>query len=490
MKSLICIMNRTSPHIILGFVVFAGLLAGSRSSVIAQDTTGPVSIQRQITQCFDRGDYSRAAELIETYLQHAPNNPDMLYNLACAKCRLGDDDAAASALLRAFKAGFRDIEHMRHDADLAALREHPTYKTILEQADQIAAQNAKSAVDRWREIYGIEHYRYETDADHRINYATALDDVSDKEMRTMLAREADQLIKTLFDDPPSYYVLIAIPTPEDSDKFFGGDDSVGGMYQHDLRRLVSRDIGGSLRHEFFHLMHYGNMERLAQAHPLWIQEGLASLYEDYELQDDGSIKFLSNDRQVVVKARAKAGTLIKWKELFGMSATGFMDKAQQMYPQARSIFEFVADQGKLQTWYRAYVEHFHEDHSGAKAFEIAFGEPVADVERDWRRWVMLQPAINLQLRVGDAALGIRSRENSSNDGVLITEIVPGSAVARSRLRRGDVIVGIDGQSTRSLADLRKVIAAHKAGDEVEVRARRTGEYFAVKVTLRAISGGA
>jgi len=477
-------------HAVLGLLAYTASLISSRPTAIGQDAVAPASIDRQIIQCFDRGDYAHAVALIRAYLEHAPNNPDMLYNLACGECRLGDFDASASALLRAFKAGFRDVEHMRNDPDLAALRGHPTYKIILEQADAIAAQNAKSAVDRWRDTYGTEHYRYETDADHRINYATALDDVSHKEMRTMLERQADQLIKSLFDQSPSYDVLIAIPTPADSDKFFGGDDSVGGMYQHDLRRLVSRDIGGSLRHEFFHVMHYGNMERLAQAHPLWIQEGLACLYEDYELHDDGSIKFLPNDRQVIVKAKAKSGTLIKWKELFGMSATGFMDKAQQMYPQARSIFEFVADQGKLETWYRAYTEHFHQDHSGAKAFEIAFGEPVADVERDWRRWVMLQPAINLQLRVGDAALGIRSRENGSNDGVLITEIVPGSAVARSRLRRGDVIVGVDGQSTRSLSDLRKAVASHKVGDEIEVRARRTGEYFAVKVTLRAISDGA
>ena len=88
-------------------------------------------------------------------------------------------------------------------------------------------------------------------------------------LREMLEREADQLTKTLFEKPPSYYILIAIPTPDDSDKFFHGNDSIGGMYEHTFRRLVSRDIGNSLRHEFVHALHFGHMARLDQPHPLW-----------------------------------------------------------------------------------------------------------------------------------------------------------------------------------------------------------------------------
>jgi tetratricopeptide (TPR) repeat protein len=474
--------------IVLAAFMSLGMLQFNQAN--AQDARRTTSIERQVYECFDRGEYTRAVELIQDYLKYSPNDAGMIYNLACAHSRLSDFDAAASDLLRAFKAGFRDIEHMRHDPDLAALRQHPTYKAILEQADRIAADSAKTAVERWREKYGVEHYRYETDKEHRINYATALDETSHKEMREMLDKQADQMIKSLFDQPPAYYVLIAVPTPEDSDKFFNGNASIGGMYQHDQRRLVARDIGGSLRHEFFHLMHYGHMERLHQQHPLWVQEGLASLYEDYELHSDGSIKFLPNDRQLTVKGRSKAGSLVRWKDLFGMNAESFMDKARQMYPQVRSIFEFVADQGKLEKWYRSYVDHFDEDRSGAKAFEIAFGVPVADVEKQWRRWIAEQPEIDLQIRSDDAALGIRSRENASNDGVLITEVIPGSAADRGKLRRDDVIVALDGQSTRNLMALRKIIASKHVGDEVDVRARRNGEYFNVKVVLRPAFSGA
>jgi hypothetical protein len=353
----------------------------------------------------------------------------------------------------------------------------------------VAADAGKTAVERWRDEYGSKVYRYETDEQHRLNYATALDADAHKRMREMLEREADQLIKTLFEKPPSYFVLIAVPTPADSDKFFNGDDSVGGMYDHTQRRLIARDIGGSLRHEFFHALHFGNMERLNQQHPLWMQEGLACLYEDYEIAGDGSIKFLPNDRQYVVKNRAKSGILIKWSDLFALTAKQFMAKAPEMYPQVRSIFEFVADRGKLADWYKYYITHFDDDRTGAKAFEAVFNLPIADVEKAWRQWIIAQPPVNLMIRDGDAALGIRVAANGSNDGVYISDILPDSAASKAKLRRGDVIVSIDDRATTSGPELRKVIASKNAGDVVKLRVRRSGEYFTVSLTLQRLSAG-
>jgi hypothetical protein len=460
-------------------------VAISNQPTFAQFRAAATSQERQIYRAFDRKDYNLAVELIQAYLKQVPDDPDMLYNLACAQCLKGDYDASAQAILDALKAGFRDFDHLRSDPDLSALRDHPTFKTILEEADKAARRPTKmNAVEHWREKYGEKDYRYEYDAEHRINYATALDETSHKEMREMLKKQADQMIESLFEHPPDYDVLIAIPTPNDSDKFFGGDDSVGGMYQHTTRRLVSRDIGGSLRHEFFHVMHFSHMERLRQQHPLWLQEGMAALYEDYQLSADGAIKFLPNDRQIIVKSRAKAGKLIKWSEIMAMSADEFMEKAQQTYPQTRSMFEFVAENGKLREWYTTYIKNFHEDRTGTKAFELTFDKPVEDIERDWRKWIAQQPQIDLVIRADDAALGIRSRENGSNDGVSIADVVPGSAAANAGLRKGDVIVAIDSQSTRSIMDLRRIIAGHEVGDHVEVRLRRKGEYHTITVRLR------
>jgi hypothetical protein len=349
---------------------------------------------------------------------------------------------------------------------------------------------ARSAVEQWREQYGDSAYRYETDEKRRINYATALDEQSHRAMREMLETQADQVTATLFDEPPAYFVLIAIPTPADSHEFFDGNDNVGGMYDHGRRRLVSRDIGSSLRHEFFHALHYGDMQRRRQSHPLWIQEGLATLYEDYEMgEGPESIRFLPNDRQYIARNRAKSGILTPWKRLFTLSSEEFMKKPAQHYPEVRAIFEFVAEQGKLVAWYRAYVEHYDEDKSGVRAFEVAFGQPLEEIERTWRVWVKDQPPIDVHVDYGDASLGIRSHENSSNDGVVVTAIIRGSAADRADLRVGDVIVAVGGTQTPSLAELRKLVAGLKVGDRVEVRFRRKGEYASAMLTLQPLHGG-
>jgi hypothetical protein len=450
----------------------------------------PEAAERRIVECFRQGEYALALDLISQRLEDAPNDYNTIYNGACANCLLGDADKCAAMLLRAVKAGFREFAFMRSDPDLSLVRDHPTYQAILEAADQVANQSTRSALEQWRDKYGTESYRYETDKKHRLVFATALDEYSHREMCEMLQTQADQMIATLFGKPQSYDVLIAVPTLRDGDRIFKGDDSVGGMYEHRLRRLVARDIGGSLRHEFFHALHYGHMERLGQSHALWIQEGLASLYEDYEISLSGqTITFLPNDRQFIVKNRARAGVLVQWSDLFEMSADQFMDKAPELYPQVRSIFEFVADKGNLNAWYEAYVDNFREDATGQRAFEIVFTAPIDQVERDWRQWVIGQPKVDLVIDADDAALGIRTAEKGANDGVLVTDVLPRSAASIGGLRRRDIVVSIDGRPTRSTSELRRIVASHKVGDVVDVKVRRGDEYFTATLTLRSLSAG-
>jgi hypothetical protein len=467
-------------------VALACLLA---ANVIAQEGTASVALERQIHQAFDDADYARAARLIERHLETSPNDAVMLYNAACAQCRLEDHDAAASYLYRAMKAGFRDFSHMRSDPDLAGLRKHPTYVRILEALDKAAGDKANGALEKWRATYGTEHYNYELDEKRRLAYASALDRTSHLEMRSMLERQADHLSEFLFGEPPDYYVLIAVPTPRDAREILP-EDNIGGIYEHGRRRLIARDIGGSLRHEFFHAMHYGHMSRLNQPHPIWIQEGLAALYEDYELAPDGSVRFLHNERHNIMKNRQRSSRLTKWRDLFAMSGDRFMRRAGAYYPQVRSIFQFVADNGKLQTWYRTYTETFDEDASGKLAFERTFGLPLDTIEQSWRRWLKEQPRVDMVIEQGDASLGVESSmARTENDGVRVSRVLPRSAAGLAGVRMGDVIVAVDGQSTRSFNELVNIVAAKEVGDTVRLRLRRRGEYRTVSVRLRPHRGG-
>ena len=459
------------------------LLAGVLASGTA--ASGVRSLEQQIYQSVLAGDYSRAAGLVEQYLRQVPNDPVMLYNAACIYCRLGQPDRGASALRRAVIAGLVDLDQIERDPDLAPIRDHPTYRAVISRLAQKAVNKARDAMGHWRTLYGADHYRYSRDDDRRIAYATALDPTSHAEMRRMIERQVDYMQTSLFDVSPSTVLLIAIPTTGDGRKLFNNDQT-GGIYEHDKRRLISRDTGSSLRHELVHAYHYLHMDQLGQRHPLWIQEGLAALHESYVLDDTDAVVFLPNERHNVVRGLAKAGQLRSWSTLFRFNDDEFMDHASRHYPQVRSIFEFIAEQDKLTCWYESLIEHYEDDRTGALAFRACFNLPLDDIERAWRRWVLERPPVDLSIQYGDAALGIVSRPRGSNDGVLITRVVPGSAAAVSGLEVGDVVVAVDDQPTRSLTELQTIIASKTIGESVSIRARRNHEYFTAVVTLRPL----
>ncbi|MHC5114914.1 MAG: TPR end-of-group domain-containing protein [Planctomycetota bacterium] len=472
---------------LIGIVLGLGAVAAPAPAQAPADRppiVTPLQLERSISRAFDRGEYRRAADLIESWLETSGDDPQMLYNLACAYSRLGDAEKACSSLYRAVEAGFRDFAHMVRDPDLAAIREEKMYQAIVEAARRNAGNRAEEDLARWKGMFGDKGYRYEVDHERRIAYATALDEVSHGEMRRMLEREADHLIRTLFEAPPEYYVLIAIPSPSDALRMFD-DESTRGQYRHDRRMLVSRDTGGSLRHEFVHAYHYGHMERLGltKPHPIWVQEGIAALYEDYRISDDGKITFLPNERDNVARRLARVGRLRDWKDLFAMTPERFMARPGQHYPQVRAIFQYLAERGELSAWYRTYVRHFHDDPTGARAFEIILGQDLEETYDAWRRWLRSRPAVDTRVDVGDAALGIEGERSGSNDGVRVDYVLPGSAAAQARVRRGDVIVSIDGTSTRSLTELQTVIGARRVGDRVTVRLRRRGRYLELPVVL-------
>ncbi len=78
-----------------------------------------------------RKDYRRA----ESYLRRArifsPRDSNLAYNLACALARNGKKDDALKMLAESVRLGFKDFDHIKKDADLATLRDDPSYKKLL-----------------------------------------------------------------------------------------------------------------------------------------------------------------------------------------------------------------------------------------------------------------------------------------------------------------------------------------------------------------------
>jgi tetratricopeptide (TPR) repeat protein len=77
------------------------------------------------------GDHRAAAEVIRVALERSPDNPPVLYNLACAECLAGDTEAALEHLSRAVAADARCAEWARDDADFDAVRDDPKFVALL-----------------------------------------------------------------------------------------------------------------------------------------------------------------------------------------------------------------------------------------------------------------------------------------------------------------------------------------------------------------------
>jgi tetratricopeptide (TPR) repeat protein len=73
------------------------------------------------------GDYQSAREMIGQGLEAHPDNPSLLYGLACLEALSGDSDAAIERLRRALELKPEYAKDARSDEDFASIRDRPDF---------------------------------------------------------------------------------------------------------------------------------------------------------------------------------------------------------------------------------------------------------------------------------------------------------------------------------------------------------------------------
>ena len=81
------------------------------------------------------GDRRGALDWGKRALQIAPDEPMVLYNVACIHTLAGEPDRALELLGRAIDEGFGHKAWIEHDSDLATLRDDPAYQALLARLD-------------------------------------------------------------------------------------------------------------------------------------------------------------------------------------------------------------------------------------------------------------------------------------------------------------------------------------------------------------------
>jgi hypothetical protein len=506
-------MSRIHGIFIAAFLVVSPAAAAAQASpapAAPRQEAAPEHIESLHTRAFaaiERREYREAETLLRELIAVHPDNFVPYYNLACVLSLAGDPESALEQLVLAVERGFVDIHHLRRDAQLAAVRELPAARRLLDNWPMVLERHMEANLAQARRIVDSSTARYEAalDSDLRLAWLNAMDSTSFEQARADISRLSRWGLEHVFTDLADperreldAWVVVVLPSRRDFLRWtvatFGpgaaggiggaGGMGIGGLYDHDLRRLVAQDLGPTLRHEFFHVLHWRSATLLGQSHPIWIQEGLCSLVEEYELAGE-QIRPSPSWRTNIAKRLVNAGRAQPLKRLASMPRESFTGgTARANYAQARAFFLFLHDSGRLRDWYARYTATFDEDPTGIAAVEHVFDQPITQVERQYHAWLRALPHVAEQSLPGEATLGL-DVDAGSGDGPVIVGIPPErrSAMRQAGLRTGDVITAVNGRPTRDLNELVRILGEHSAGDEVVISYRRRDTHHTAPVTL-------
>ena len=432
------------------------------------------AINRELFKRFQEQNYDECKKLLDQVLAIAPDNAVAFYNLACVYARTGKADEAVQALTTSIEKGYAGLRHMERDPDLDSIRGLEGYKAILARKDAIQRERADKVSRALKARFG-EGYLYDVDHENKLIFATNVDERMLQDLRRHVTAYGEAQRRDLFTHGFEQYVTVVVPKAE-------GPSPVGGYYSHGDHLLVARTVGMTLVHEFTHALHAADQEGIGQQHPIWVTEGLATLFESSSVEGGHAVPG-PNRRANTIQDIVRRKKHVPWAKFFKYSHAEFMRGALVAYPEARYIMMYFYEQGLLKTWYDAYVETFEEDASGAKAVEKAFAKPLARVEADWVAWVKSLERLPTRIAANHAYLGVAVVPVT--DGLRISSVVAGSGAEKAGLKAGDVVIQVGDQRVIEPEQLMGIVSGEEVGAEVRVHFRRDGKYEETVVVLGA-----
>jgi predicted metalloprotease with PDZ domain len=164
-----------------------------------------------------------------------------------------------------------------------------------------------------------------------------------------------------------------------------------------------------------------------------------------------------------------------------MDQRAFVGNATIAYGESGSLLHSLHSKDLLRTFSDTYKAGYDKEQTGAAAMEEVTGKSLAEVEKDWRTWMLQQKPPTLASGQNGVVLGLKFGQG--NDGMKVEQAYPLGPAARAGIKEGDVVVGIDDVDARDQQSFMPLLATHKPGDTVAIQLRRGLEYLSVPVTL-------
>lgn len=440
-------------------------------------------------KAFQREDFDEAERLWTEWAERDPQAFVPVYNLACARSLRGDVEGATEHILSAIERGFADITQLQNDPNLRAFRKSETYDQILEAWPTFLDRRVEADLDAARKTYG-SRYNYTKDEKHRLAFASSYDTITSRQAREEVRRVADWALKHVFrdlaevDDGLDPWVMVVLPTKAHfmvwANETYGplhasATSQLGGAYAHDQKKLVTQDLGSTLRHEFFHVLHWRSQDRLGQRHPVWIQEGLASVVEDMDQTRRGRWEPSPSWRTNSLRRLAEQNKLTPIERLATMPRSRFTgNRPLSNYAHARGVFMYLHDRGKLGDFYANYTATYDADPQGLSALLETLGVTDEAFDEDFRRWALSLDEVYEQNMPPDLGIGV-DLDVSPGDGPVVRQITHRSA-RDAGLRPGDIVTGLNGRSVRDLNEFYRVLTGLVEGQRVEISYRRRTQH--------------
>jgi hypothetical protein len=328
-------------------------------------------------------------------------------------------------------------------------------------------------------------YSRVADRERKLYYVSALDAEHFAMTAGLLGKFSDAFNETLRAQRPQWRIIILLPTVEDYRRLAPTKDVVG-FYRPSDRTLISIDRGRVLIHEFTHALHHADAAAADQQHPVWIWEGLGSLFDASMIGPSG-LQPQVDLRLLPLQSAIRSEKTIPLARLLTLKPDAFTRQSELCYSEARYLLLYLHRQGRLSEWYETYKAGFRNDSTGKDALEKVLGKRLERIEEEWEDWVKKLQLPWGERQAGRARLGLRLQD--TRNGVKVAGFVEGGAAERAgRIQKGDILLRVNGYKLANTAHA--IGAIHSAGamQTVTIELKRHGRRMTVHQPLGAPPG--
>jgi|LakMenEpi03Aug12_release.lakeMendotaPanAssembly.Ray.scaffolds.fasta_scaffold140300_2 hypothetical protein len=321
----------------------------------------------------------------------AAGHAHALYLSARESATRGDAAEALALLDRAVATGFTQFGMLQADKAFDAVRTEAKFQALLADRERIVAEFLAQATTLLLERLGKSH-AVVSEANDPYVVIAAGGAAAGKQTTDILRTITGLHGKTLFTNQGRGGFIVVLT--DDAEAFAalrgGGPEArtSAGFYNHGTRTLVIRrgTGAGTIAHEFTHALHFADMEALGQTHPIWVREGLGSLYEESDPREGGLVG-LVNWRLPQLKQALAGGQVYPLRAFLENSEKCFAERGAIAYAMSRYLCFFLQEKQLLFPWYARYCRTYADDPSGIRSLEETYGKPLDQLEPDWIEFV-------------------------------------------------------------------------------------------------------